>query len=203
MRKTCEADMYVPASSHGTDHIRLGHAEEVPWMFMFLSKEQDIDDMVGSSEASLMHDPERPIPKEWRLNYQRHRRGPLKSEDHEAAQCPDRLVFHPNYARFREDTGDDGQARDMRVRVDTPTLGDVHRDVRYFESQSTRGARCWFWRRACMREEGLIKDLANQSSIMKGWKSSVNPDLVFPDKVGERRPSFTDAAKNDPEAEPY
>ena len=71
MRKTCEADMYVAESSHGTDHIRLGRAEEIPWMFMFLSKEQDIDDMVESSEASLMHDPERPIPKEWRLNYQR------------------------------------------------------------------------------------------------------------------------------------
>eukprot|EP00969_Alexandrium_andersonii_P091803 4051897-Alexandrium_andersonii.AAC.1 len=111
--------MYVSASSHGSDHIRLGHAEEVPWMFMFLSKEQDVDGVVESepelsTEVALMHDPEQPISKEMRHNYQRHRHGALKSEDHEAAKCPDRLAFRPNYAGFREDAGTKGKVRDMR-----------------------------------------------------------------------------------------
>eukprot|EP00969_Alexandrium_andersonii_P007700 335730-Alexandrium_andersonii.AAC.1 len=38
---------------------------------------------------------------------------------------------------------------------------------------------------------------------MKGWHCPVNPDLVFPKEVGKWRPSLTDVAKSNPEADPY
>eukprot|EP00969_Alexandrium_andersonii_P032963 1439625-Alexandrium_andersonii.AAC.1 len=64
MRRTCEADMYVPASSHDSDHTRLGHAEEVPWMFMFLSRDQELDDQVPSSETGALPISSKPTTKE-------------------------------------------------------------------------------------------------------------------------------------------
>eukprot|EP00969_Alexandrium_andersonii_P237807 10497575-Alexandrium_andersonii.AAC.1 len=43
-RRICEADMYIPASSHESDHIRLGQVEEIRWMHLFLSRHQALDE---------------------------------------------------------------------------------------------------------------------------------------------------------------
>eukprot|EP00969_Alexandrium_andersonii_P253862 11220115-Alexandrium_andersonii.AAC.1 len=62
---------------------------------MFLSRDQELDDRVPSSETGALPTSSQPITKERRLNYQRHRQGALTTQDAEASMCPDRVVFHP------------------------------------------------------------------------------------------------------------
>eukprot|EP00969_Alexandrium_andersonii_P340078 15033095-Alexandrium_andersonii.AAC.1 len=41
-RRACEADMYISTSEYGEGHPALGHAAEMPWVHMYLSRFQDI-----------------------------------------------------------------------------------------------------------------------------------------------------------------
>eukprot|EP00969_Alexandrium_andersonii_P165278 7304753-Alexandrium_andersonii.AAC.1 len=95
-RRVCEADLYIPASSHESDHIRLGQVEEIRWMRLFLSQDQEVDD----DEAAMLPLQEQ-LGQFGRLNYQRHRQGKLSQLVNECAMCPDRLVFHQRYKDFR------------------------------------------------------------------------------------------------------
>eukprot|EP00969_Alexandrium_andersonii_P162032 7161669-Alexandrium_andersonii.AAC.1 len=49
-RRVCEADLYIPASSHESDHVRSGQVEEIRWMRLFLLRHQALD----KDEAALL-----------------------------------------------------------------------------------------------------------------------------------------------------
>eukprot|EP00969_Alexandrium_andersonii_P256224 11327448-Alexandrium_andersonii.AAC.1 len=41
--RACEADLRISTSKYGDGHSAQAQAEEMPWMFMFLSRVQDLD----------------------------------------------------------------------------------------------------------------------------------------------------------------